>query len=388
MKRILLSTAFLFAAFIASSQIAPTSSPYNNNGTYGIAADSATVSGKKVVIYHPTGGVTGALYPVLIFQPGANGFFGGTITVHSYDLFMKHLCSWGYVVLVIDETAAGLPNGTTFKSVHDWFKTQTTTNGTLLKGCADPTKVVVGGHSNGGVNACALIDDRPTEVHGCVLFASYPSSTFPVTHDMSTFAGKVLDLAGADDATSSTTNCSTGYDAFTAAACKNWVLFTGMDHGAFGDYVNTSQPVGSIGRTNATASIRHYLVAFMEGEFKGDAVAKANLTQTLLQPNTTNEFLTTCPSSVNVEENNFSLECNLYPNPASSVLNIDFGSALNEDAVIKIYNVYGACILQQSIEKNTISGRINLSQNGISSGMYMIQIESGNQKVSKKLWVN
>ncbi|MEI7596346.1 MAG: alpha/beta hydrolase [Bacteroidota bacterium] len=289
---------FIFISFSVKAQINPLTSPYYANGTYAIVADSvesdtADFIAKDLLIYRPSSTVDGP-YPVFIFQLGANGFGSSAINRHTYDLYMKHLASYGYVVIIIDDAAAGLPSGTSFKNTHDWFKSRVAITSHWLHQYADPNKVIIGGHSNGGVNASALIDSRPTEIEGIVYFASYPSGTFPVTHDVTTFTGKVLDLAGEEDDDSTPSACKGGYNKFTAAACKTWVLVKGMAHGGFGDYINSGQLVGTIGRDSATATVRHYLVSFLESEFKSNGAANDNFAIAAKRPRPTKEFENSC----------------------------------------------------------------------------------------------
>lgn len=355
---------------LVKAQIQPTSSPYCNNGIYSVIADSATVSSKKVVMYRPSIPPVLGKYPVFIFQPGANGIFGGDINVHTYDLFLQHLTTWGFVVLVIDETTAGLPNGTTFKSVHTWLKTKIADTQHWLNTYADSTKVVIGGHSNGGVNASALLIDRPDEITGIVYFASYPSDNILMPHDVSGYTGKVLSLAGSEDNSSTPSACKNGYNAFTSASCKSYAMITGMGHGAFGDYQHSSQVVGSIGRTDATATIRHYLLGFMLSQFKNDPIALNNLTQSTMQPNTTGEFLTTCGSTVGTDsftQNNIKL-C-IYPNPASDFLVVE---ANHENMLhLYLYNMAGQLLESFSMQSKRI---INI--NTYEKGKYFLVAEA------------
>lgn len=378
MKQIIVFLLFIISGqTLVKSQIQPTSSPYCNDGIYSAIADSATVGSKKVVMYRPSIPPVLGKYPVFIFQPGANGIFGGDINVHTYDLFLQHLTTWGFVVLVIDETTAGLPNGTTFKSVHTWLKNKTADPQHWLSAYADSTLVIIGGHSNGGVNASALLIDRPGEITGIVYFASYPSDNILMPHDVSGYTGKVLSMAGSEDNSSTPSACKNGYNAFSSASCKSYAMITGMGHGAFGDYQHSSQVVGSIGRTDATATIRHYLLSFMLSQFKNDPVALNNLTQSTMQPNTTGEFLTTCDNMVGVHSfTKDDIELYIYPNPASDLLVIDAnqGNLLH----LYLYNMSGQLLESFSMQSKRI---INI--NAYKKGKYFLVAEEGsnNRKV-------
>ncbi|HNW97736.1 MAG TPA: alpha/beta hydrolase [Bacteroidales bacterium] len=381
MKKInILLSIFLFfmMQFHVISQIAPTSSPYYVDGPYSITSDSVTVSSKKVVIYHPVTAPTGVKYPVFIFQPGANGLFSSAINVHSYDLYLKHLAIYGYVVLVIDETAAGMPNGTTFKAVHDWFLTNVTNTSSLLYTYADSSKVAIGGHSNGGVNASGCLVDRPGKIDAIVYFASYPSNNILVTQDVSGYTGKVLDLAGADDQSSKPADCLIGYNSFTSANCAYWVLITGMDHGGFGDYVNTSQPVGAIGRTDATATVRHYFVSFLNYIFKNDVVAQSNFETTVLQPSTTNQFTNSCITTIIEEnyENNFKF----YPNPVNNFAQLYSIENINS---FKLIDITGKDVTNYLKTNTTDIHNFLFDFSDINNGLYLLYIQGNESKPIK-----
>lgn len=79
-------------------------------------------------------------------------------------------------------------------------------------------------------------------------------------------------------------------------------------------------------------------------------------------------------------------EISFYPNPASSILNIDFGSGLNEELTISIVNALGQQMYNHSFdivtEKNT-SEKINIEQ--LTDGVYFISFKTGSTIESKKL---
>jgi len=364
------------------AQIPDTLSPYVNNGAYSIVSDSITVSSKKVLIYRPDAvPEENNKYPVLIFHPGANALFSSAITVHTYDLFMKHLATYGYVVFVIDETSAGMPSGTTIEAVHDWFKTNVANSSSWVYTYADSSKVLVGGHSLGGVDATSCIVDRPNQIKGIVYFASYPSNNILLPQNVSSFKGKVLDLSGADDASSTPATCRTGYDSFTSANCAFWVSISGLNHGGFGDYVDTSQPVGPIGRKDATAIIRHYLVSFMESQFKNNNVALANFENPALQPDSTADFENSC-SVTAIDEENYSEENILFPNPAKDLITLKTKFD-NKISNIVITDITGRNIttLIKIEEKNSKEFIFDISS--LNSGNYFICFTGKKSKPDK-----
>lgn len=382
MKKHLLSIcAILFFALATTAQISPTSSPYYNNGNYSTMADSLTSASPNLLFYRPT---TPGQYPVFMFQLGANALFSSAINRHSYDLYMQHLASFGIVVIVIDDSNAGMPSGNSFSSTFDWFSQNVVNPSHWLHNYADPNKVVIGGHSNGGVNACAFIDANPDAVQGIVLMASYPSPGFLGigAHDVSTFNGKVLDLAGTEDDDSSPSACFDGYNAFSSTECKTWILVEGLDHGGFGDYVNSSQPVGSIGRENATASVRHFLVSWFLSEFKSDPVAAGNLSLIQLQPASVNEFDNSCGTITSITEaTGNSMEIVCYPNPVQDVLTIEISGKAGETAV-SVFDAIGNMVKTLNMNTST-STTIDLSK--YRPGIYYIQIKKNNENVTKMI---
>jgi pimeloyl-ACP methyl ester carboxylesterase len=312
---------------------------------------------------------------------GANGFGSSAINVHSYDIYLKHLTTWGYVVIIVNDPQAGIPSGTTFTNVHNWFKSKYTDNTHWMSQYADSSKVIVGGHSNGGVNATSLLLNRPTEIDGIVYFASYPSSLFP-NHDVSGYSGKVLDIAGTEDSFSTPSACKTGYNKYTSASCKVWALIQGLNHGGFGDYNNTSQPIGSIGRDSATASIRHYLLSFCESQFKNSSSAQNALFIQSNRPNTENEFLSNCitTSFDEMMEANVSL----YPNPANNYFTIKIANN-NHWGRIQLYNTLGQILLIEELEASIEK---TISLNNLPSNIYFLHITQGEKTVIKKIVKN
>lgn len=385
MKKCVFILMLTTITLVGSAQILPPASPYVNDGPFTVVADSATVpSSKKVVMYHPNAAPAGTKYPVFIFQPGANGLGQSVINVHTYDLYLKHLCTYGYVVVVMDATAAGLPDGADFKKVFSWFKTQFANSSSWVKTYADSTNIFVGGHSFGGVCASALVasDGSPSAVAGIIYFASYPNGSFPV-QNVGTYTGYVLDLAGNDDQSTKLADAKAGYNKFTKAHCATFVNITGADHGTFGDYVNTSQPVGAIGRVNATATVRHYLVSYLEAYAKGNAAANANLNIAANRPSTTTEFINPCAIANAITDSKDDESLIVSPNPSNGIFRVL--SIQNEIANIHIYNVLGECVYKIQ-DQNINNSTIDLS--GKSNGVYFMDIKTEKGTTSKKIIIN
>ena len=69
---------------------------------------------------------------------------------------------------------------------------------------------------------------------------------------------------------------------------------------------------------------------------------------------------------------------NIYPNPASSNLNIDVPSQLKTGLTIEVYDVLGKKLLQKSISKLTT----NISISQWNTGVYLMKISSADKGIS------
>jgi pimeloyl-ACP methyl ester carboxylesterase len=376
MNKIYLTTAITILSLLSvKAQINPINSPYSVDGNYTILSDSnMTDLNSPLLFFYPQ---TIGTYPVFMFQLGANGFGNSVINRHTYDLFMQNLASYGFVVIVIDDSQAGFPNGASFIETHDWFNDMVIDPSHWLNSYADPTKVVIGGHSNGGVNASALLVDRPSEIDGIVFMDSYPSGgVFGIgAHDVSGYTGKVLTMsANENDPTAN----KDGWDEFINSSCKTYVDITGLDHGGFGDYVLASQPVGSIGRVDATATIRHFLVGWMLSEFKGDAQASNQLMTSSLHPNTIQDFVNDCGSiSTGIDTENGKVSISVFPNPATNSITIT--TDLNR-LEVSIINSFGQIILR----KTEIGSKLKVDLNHFAKGIYFVNVNGHIKKVFVK----
>ncbi|MEI7596383.1 MAG: alpha/beta hydrolase [Bacteroidota bacterium] len=302
-KQLLFSFALIAMTSSIFAQINPINSPYNGNGLYPVTMDSImNTTPADVLIFKPSSNLLGP-YPTILFQPGANSSTPGPINKHTYDLYWRTVASYGYVVIIINNTSGG-PNSTLFTNTHNWIKDSVNNNpNSKLHGYVDLTKFVVAGHSNGGMNATDIIINRPSEIAGIVYMASYanPGIFGFGAQNVGSYTGKVLMMCGNEDATTvpgaGTTNATakTAYDTrFTSASCKTWVLLDSVGHGGFGDYVNTAQPVGTIGRAKATGSVRHFLVAWLQSQFNSNSTAFDNMNIAANRPWNTKEYLNTC----------------------------------------------------------------------------------------------
>jgi hypothetical protein len=79
-----------------------------------------------------------------------------------------------------------------------------------------------------------------------------------------------------------------------------------------------------------------------------------------------------------------SLKVMLVPNPATSTVNLSFSAPLSRETGIRIMSVEGVCILTQDLGVQK-SGSVNISLDNLASGIYMVELTSGEDKVVKRL---
>jgi hypothetical protein len=81
------------------------------------------------------------------------------------------------------------------------------------------------------------------------------------------------------------------------------------------------------------------------------------------------------------------MELAIYPNPTSSSSTIDFTINSNEKATITLVDLMGR-VLETSALTSDNDGHVNhtVNANGkLASGVYIVNIDVNNQRVSKKL---
>lgn len=87
------------------------------------------------------------------------------------------------------------------------------------------------------------------------------------------------------------------------------------------------------------------------------------------------------PSSIK-KDHNLDLELSLFPNPAIDFLIVKGDLLQNADARIRVLNSIGKVVYNEGIV--AVSENIKLDINNLQSGVYFMQIVSGNNVVSKK----
>ena len=76
---------------------------------------------------------------------------------------------------------------------------------------------------------------------------------------------------------------------------------------------------------------------------------------------------------------------NLYPNPVSEQLNVQFNTPLISESTVMITGVQGNVIMQKEISKQTKNVQLNL--NDLSDGIYFMTVQSDNEVMTERFVV-
>jgi hypothetical protein len=75
-------------------------------------------------------------------------------------------------------------------------------------------------------------------------------------------------------------------------------------------------------------------------------------------------------------------DMNVYPNPASSLITIEYAGKANS-AVLSVYNIYGQGVVSESITLNEGMNRLSLDVSDFSTGSYIVRITSDGASAEK-----
>ena len=75
----------------------------------------------------------------------------------------------------------------------------------------------------------------------------------------------------------------------------------------------------------------------------------------------------------------------IYPNPFNDIVHVVFGNLLNDEVFVRVFDLQGRIVYQENFSKQTYHFDENIDLSKLSSGVYMLQIGSASNKVSRKI---
>ena len=94
------------------------------------------------------------------------------------------------------------------------------------------------------------------------------------------------------------------------------------------------------------------------------------------------------PSEANISEVNNDIEVTIFPNPALLTSTLSFQSNQNEKIVINISNLNGKLIQQNNFNISNGINNIELDVSSLKPGVYLINFNTNNKVITKKITIN
>lgn len=114
-----------------------------------------------------SGAVTGYRHAIVVWANGTGQ------TGERYAYLLRHLASWGFVVVAPRDTGTG--NGNTILDATAYIRKQNQTSGSLFADRLDPDHIGVAGHSQGGSSVISLFARGNTPFTAFVTYHASPS---------------------------------------------------------------------------------------------------------------------------------------------------------------------------------------------------------------------
>ena len=78
----------------------------------------------------------------------------------------------------------------------------------------------------------------------------------------------------------------------------------------------------------------------------------------------------------------------MYPNPATSVINVEFSTVQNDNTVIKLMDVSGRAMMQNEITALNGFNKSVFDVSKLSKGVYMVVIENSKGVAKNRIVIN
>ena len=88
------------------------------------------------------------------------------------------------------------------------------------------------------------------------------------------------------------------------------------------------------------------------------------------------------PGSVSVKTINLDEVTNIYPNPTNGTLTVKVAGVSNQNVTVTVFNAVGT---QVATATDANGNAINFNLSGQAAGIYMVQVTTGGQTVTKKV---
>ena len=76
-----------------------------------------------------------------------------------------------------------------------------------------------------------------------------------------------------------------------------------------------------------------------------------------------------------------------FPNPSSGIFNVEINSLNSSDVEITVYDLLGRAIFDRTFD-NSFNFNEAIDLSNAKSGVYMMTVTVGNQKVTKRIVIN
>jgi len=94
------------------------------------------------------------------------------------------------------------------------------------------------------------------------------------------------------------------------------------------------------------------------------------------------------PGTTGINEQPLFNVMNVYPNPASDIISASFDLSRESEVSVKIMNLSGQVVFSHPADHYQVgSHKIEFNATGLAKGMYMVEIQSEDVKVNRKIVV-